>query len=451
MANWLWSIPPHNYQRCIDVGVFAVRSAGVGAARTVKEGDRIFAYLPGVSGIAGVFRAEGSYFQDVSILWPDGIFPHRVKVAAVALLPEASRIHLDAFKTKLEVGRGYPNFGLVIQKVVHPLSDHDARLLLELVKQRLGSGGPIPPLGPSLEPPASELERLRKELHGKQQRIGLLQRKVKDLETLLALAGPNLEDYLRLAHSSHGAAFEEATRQCFIALGFTLDPEFQGQPGEIDFAATAPYYVFGECQASAGDNIGVAVVDKLTRHVRRYLKARSLSPTTEGCPVVVSELATAQLAQDAATEGVAILRPSQLAALLKLKREFPGAVHPYNIRTVLVTGGDISASVARFIDVTREEIEKRVGIIEVLKNDRFKPQAGGGSRDPGWIQARVEIELESHIAMAEIEDILLELTSPLVGCVGVEKGSDGRERYFYIRDYDFQIASVGPREEAFRD
>jgi hypothetical protein len=457
MGNWLWSIPPHNYGRCVEAQTFAVRAAGLNAVKCVEVGDTIFAYLPGRAVIAGVFGASSKYFHDTEIIWPDGTFPHRVRVRPITLLPEVARVPLDAFKNDLTVGQRYPNFGLVIQKVVHPLSDDDASILSALVEQSSGGsagGGPLPPRmkepNPRPIPSLPPDESLIQELHRSQQKIGILQRKVLDLETLLALAGPNLEDYLRLAHSSQGAAFEEATRQCLVALGFTLDADFQGQPGEIDFVTVTPFYVFGECQASGGQNVSVAIVDKLMRHRRRYLLERSMQVPAGDCKLVVSEFATQQLSQDAASEGVAILRPSQLAALLKLKREYPGSVHPYNIRSIFGGEGDVSGAVANFVDSTREEIEKRVGIIEVLKNDRFKPRAGGTSRDPGWIQARVETELESHIALSEIEDILRELTSPLVGCVGVERDSKGRFRYFYIRDYDFQVASVGPRIETLR-
>ena len=147
------------------------------------------------------------------------------------------------------------------------------------------------------------------------------------------------------------------------------------------------------------------------------------------------------------TESVGILRPSQLAALLKLKREYPGAVHPYNLRGVFTQAGDMTAEVVRYIDRKREEIEKRVGIIEVLKNDRFGRFTDASGRDPGWIQARVEIELETHLPLKEVEEVLRELTSPLVGCVGVSGDAGGRTHYFYIRDYDFQVASVGSERE----
>jgi hypothetical protein len=350
----------------------------------------------------------------------------------------------------LEVGRGYPNFGLVIQKVVHRISDADGDLLEQMVR---GAGTfPAPPVQeqPTVVPqpeqapirPASP--ELLRELHHAHQRIGLLERKVLDLEALLALAGPNLEDYLRLAHSSQGSAFEEATRKCFVALGFTLDQDYQGQAGEIDFVATAPYWVFGECQASGLENVSVAILDKLMRHRRRYLSAKNIRTPISECRVVISEFATDQLNQDAREVGAAILRPSQLAALLKLKREYPGSVHPYNIRAALQQPGDITPHVVSLIDRTREEIEKRVGIIEVLKNDRFIRVSESSGRDPGWIQARVESELEAHMPLREVEQVLRELTSPLVGCVGAETDSSGRALYYYIRDYDFQVVSIAP-------
>lgn len=467
MRNWLWSIPPSNYAICVERGTFAVRTAGRRSAERVQTGDAIFAYIPGPRVIAGLFRASEGYHFSEQLIWPDGVYPHRVNVAPEVLLPVESGVHLDSFKTRLEVGDAYPNFGLVIQKVVHEISQSDAEILRELVREQARAAGfpepaPAPPvhaseLPPTPVPPTTTSsspgsvgpteQSLLQDLHRANQRIGILLRKVRDLEELLALAGPNLEDYLRLAHSSQGPAFEEATRKCFVALGFRLDPDYQGQPGQVDFVAVAPFYLFGECQASGGQNVSVTIVDKLLRHRRRYIAEKRIVAPTGDCRVVISEFATEHLAQDAVTEEVAIIRPSQLAGLLKLKREYPGAVHPFNLRPVFQHPGDITPKVAAFIDATREQIERRVGIIEVLKNDRFARAAVITGRDPGWIQARVEIELETHISLSEVEDILRELTSPLVGCVGMEEGDRGRVRFYYIRDYDFQVVSVGPREE----
>ncbi len=445
MACWLWSIPAHNYPVCRESGTFAIRKAGINAIKRVAPGDRIFAYIPGKGVIAGVFRATTAYFHDTSQIWADGIYPHRVRVEPEILLPEESQVPLDAFKDRLRVGRDFPNFGLVIQKVVIELVEADAEILDSLVRGK--PTVPIkPPPTPPPEPPlpiepAKEHEKLLRDLHQANQKIGLLQRKILDLEALLALAGPNLEDYLRLANSSEGTAFEEATRKCLVALGFTLDTEYQGQPGEIDLVATAPYYVFGECQASSGPSIGVGIVDKLLRHRRRYLGAVSVALPDNDARVVVCETATDQLVQDARTEGVTILRPSQLAALVKLKREYPGALHPYNLQDVLATPGDITSDVIALLDRIREEVEKRVGIIEVLKNDRYARLGRISGRDPGWIQARLEAELETHLTLAELKDILHELTSPLVGCVGTDVSDTAPPTYYYIRDYDFQLAS----------
>jgi hypothetical protein len=433
---------------CVERGIFAIRRAGINAIKRIGPGDRIFAYVPGLSVIAGVFRAKSGYCHDTSPIWPDGVFPHRVRVEPEILLPEESQVPLDAFKTRLDVGRDYPNFGLVIQKVISELGEADCQVLDTLVhgkpvEQFAKPGPPAPPEPKETPPPDIPTrghEQVLRDLHKAKQRIGLLQRKVRDLEALLALAGPNLEDYLRLANSSEGAAFEEATRKCFVALGFSLDPDFQGQSGEIDFVSTAPYFVFGECQASGGQNVSVGIVDKLLRHRRRYISATGVTVGEADAPVVVCEAATDQLMQDARTEGVSVLRPSQLAALVKLKRECPGALNPYNLQEVLQTPGDITSTVIALIDNVRDEVEKRVGIIEVLKNDRFARLGSVTGRDPGWIQARLEAELETHLPLAEVEEILHELTSPLVGCVGVESDESGRREYFYIRDYDFQLA-----------
>ena len=86
MSCWLWSIPPHNYPTCVEEKTFAIRTAGLNAIRQIKPGDQIYAYVPVQKAIAGVFRASGSYFHSTSPIWPDGIFPHRLRVEPEVLL-----------------------------------------------------------------------------------------------------------------------------------------------------------------------------------------------------------------------------------------------------------------------------------------------------------------------------------------------------------------------------
>lgn len=443
MKYWLWSIPQSNYATCVENGVFAIRTAGKSAVQEIMEGDRIFAYVSGRKVIAGVFRAASAYFFDATPIWPDGTYPHRIQVQPERMLEDHAQIHLDTFKERLSVGEAYPNFGLVIQKVVNELPEGDAQILESLIEERpTGETTPPPPSRPRPNGEAQVVQRLLEQLSHANQQIALLQQKITYLEELLALAGPNLEDYLRLAHSSEGPAFEEATRKCFVALGYKMDPDYQGQAGEIDFVTTSPHYVFGECQVSGGQSVSVGIVDKLLRHRRRYLNAKGVELTSGDSRLVVCENATSQLLQDAATEGVGVLRPSQLAALVKLKREYPGAVHPFNLRRLFDTPGDLRVPATNFVDAVRDEIEKRVGIIEVLKNDRFARTGKVDGRNPGWIQARLEAELETHLPLEELQEILQELTSPLVGCVGVASTGGQPREYFYIRDYDFQLGSV---------
>jgi hypothetical protein len=256
LANWLWSIPPHNYKACVESQTFAVRTAGKAAVQRIEPGDGIFAYLPGPKVVAGMFRADTPYLHSEELIWPDGVYPHRIRVIPEVVLAEVQRVPLDDFKNRLQVGEKYPNFGLVIQKVVHELSDDDAAVLEALVRENAQSTGEPPSSSGDVvelegaavrdddeaqSPPVASNDKsneaLIRDLHRAQQRIGLLQREVKDLEMLLALAGPNLEDYLRLAHSSEGPAFEEATRRCLVALGFIMDSDYVGQAGQIDFVA----------------------------------------------------------------------------------------------------------------------------------------------------------------------------------------------------------------------
>ena len=118
MSCWLWSIPPHNYQTCVERRLFAIRKAGRAAVERVQQGDTIFAYLPALKVIAGQFRADSSYFYSQDPVWPDGAFPHRIRVVPGILLSADTQVPLDQFSQVLEVGKKYPNFGLVIQKEI---------------------------------------------------------------------------------------------------------------------------------------------------------------------------------------------------------------------------------------------------------------------------------------------------------------------------------------------
>jgi hypothetical protein len=159
---------------------------------------------------------------------------------------------------------------------------------------------------------------------------------------------------------------------------------------------------------------------------------------------VVCENPTDQLLRDSAHQRVSILRPRSLAALADLRTGFPGAVHPYKLRELISPPGDATARLADFLDQVQQEIDLRTGIIEVLKNDRFVNPGELEGRSAGWVQARLETELDLSLPLSEIEDLLQELESPLVGCVASTR-QDERRLYHYVQDWK-AILTAGEQE-----
>ena len=145
MTYWLWSVPPENYSTYVRTGTFALQRQGRRALEGVRAGDRIFAYLPGSRVIAGLFEATGPAFEDATRLVQGGAYPHRVRVRALAVLPEESWVPFAAFGARLAVLREYAHlptpdlrFRAVAQRVVHPLPTLDGKVLEFLVHARRG-------------------------------------------------------------------------------------------------------------------------------------------------------------------------------------------------------------------------------------------------------------------------------------------------------------------------
>ena len=145
MTHWLWSVSPDAFPTFVRAGTFALRRQGVRRLADVRPGDRIFAYLPRQKVLAGEFEAVGEPFHDATALAPGVHAPHRLRVRAVAVLPEEARVPYDGFAPHLHVLDRYADlaperrFAAVAQRVLHALPPIDGKVLQFVIQARLGT------------------------------------------------------------------------------------------------------------------------------------------------------------------------------------------------------------------------------------------------------------------------------------------------------------------------
>jgi hypothetical protein len=129
---------------------------------------------------------------------------------------------------------------------------------------------------------------------------------------------------------------------------------------------------------------------------------------------------------------MAIINPETLEKLVKLQALYRNSVDLFKLKQYLKPGQS-DDEVEKYIAQVEREIGLRSHIVQLVKNylentdfERVSVHALHGayavSRPPQPLQPQ------------ELHEILIELSSPLVGYLGREKGRDGSDRFYFLRN-----------------
>jgi hypothetical protein len=242
-----------------------------------------------------------------------------------------------------------------------------------------------------------------------------------------------------IGNSSDGDNFEKIVRKSLIKLGFSnnntnpkvsLDPNFTGGPGGLDFYCETPYPVVGECKATKTEKVPDGTAAQLVKLGYKHLQRKYNS-----CIKII--MAAGELTEDAELTAngneMNVIRPETLQRLVELKAQHPGSINLLELKPCLEAepfGASADGKINLYIDKVWQNIELRSHIVQLVKNaDRkvgieYISGAYDASNPP-----RIIFNLE------EMHEILIELSSPLAGYLGREKGEDWKsDRFYFLRD-----------------
>lgn len=264
--------------------------------------------------------------------------------------------------------------------------------------------------------------------------------------SILAQPDPDLdwiETIATVGNSSEGVAFEKLVRKSFIKLGFSnsnlnpkasLDPESSGGAGGLDFYCETPYPVVGECKATKTEMVPDGTPAQLVK-----LGLKFLQEDYHTCFKII--MAAGELTLHAKNTAMGnemnVLRPETLQRLLELKAKHPGSINLWELKPCLEQkpfGESADTKVNQHIDRIWETIKLRAYIVKLVKN--FLEKTNLTSVDFNQIYGvYVYSNPPQSFINHQFYEILLELSSPLTGYLGREKGSDWQnDRFYFLRD-----------------
>jgi EVE domain len=146
--TWILTGSPENYAatRAHDFTVIGLKERNRARAEQIEPGDRIIFYATGVKAFAGSIRVEGELYEDRAKLWPGkpgkpDAYPWRFPTSPEVVLEEADWIPAESMAEALEHVAKWPreHWTLAFQGQIRPVSEHDARVLMDGLRSAAGA------------------------------------------------------------------------------------------------------------------------------------------------------------------------------------------------------------------------------------------------------------------------------------------------------------------------
>jgi EVE domain len=146
--TWILTGSPENYAatRAHDFSVIGLKERNRARAEQIEPGDRIILYATGVKAFAGSIRVEGELYEDRTKLWPGkpgkpDPYPWRFPTSPEVELEEADWIPAESMADALEHVAKWPreHWTLAFQGQIRPVSEHDARILMDGLSSAAGA------------------------------------------------------------------------------------------------------------------------------------------------------------------------------------------------------------------------------------------------------------------------------------------------------------------------
>jgi hypothetical protein len=227
-----------------------------------------------------------------------------------------------------------------------------------------------------------------------------------------------------------GTEFENVVRDSLEFLGFKVDYSHKGGAGGLDLFCSAPYPLVGECKA--GKKIPNDTAVQLLNLGTLRLQSETLLKQAAKLIIGPGE-PTNQLEDAAKVHHMAIINPETLEKLVKLQNQYRGSVDLVKLKDYLKPGR-ADDEVEKYIDLINQEIKLRSHIIQSVKEICESDDEPTSTEVKTHYNARFAKNASSWLNTNTVRDLLVELSSPLTGYLGRKKGSDGNDRFYFLRD-----------------
>jgi hypothetical protein len=249
------------------------------------------------------------------------------------------------------------------------------------------------------------------------------------INNIAALGDRSKEQDTEKSNYQAGTDFENVVRDSLEFLGFTIDYSHKGGAGGLDLFCSKPYPLVGECKA--GRKIPNTTAVQLLN--LGTLRLQSKERFRQAAKLIIGPgEPTKQLEEAAEIQGMAIINPETLEKLVKLQSKYPGSVDLFQLKEYLKPG-QADDEVEKYIEQVSKQIKLRSHIVQLVKtylkntgSERVSVHALHGA----YVMSHPPVPLTPEA----LQEILVELASPLTGYLGRKKGKDGSDRFYFLRD-----------------
>ncbi len=232
-----------------------------------------------------------------------------------------------------------------------------------------------------------------------------------------------------------GTDFENIVRKSLEFLGFTVDYFHKGGAGGVDVFCSQPYPLVGECKA--GKKIPNDTAVQLLNLGTLRLKNQELFKQATKL-IIGPGKPTTQLQDAAKIQDMAIINPETLEKLVRLQSIYRNSIDLFKLKEYL-KAGQSDDEVEKYIDQVYKEMSLRSQIIKVVKELSEQDNQISQATHPCFTVTEIRAHYNATHNRKQTDDqvgeLLIELSSPLTGYLGREKGDNWRsDRFYFLRD-----------------
>ncbi|GET40144.1 DUF1802 family protein [Microseira wollei] len=249
------------------------------------------------------------------------------------------------------------------------------------------------------------------------------------IKTITSLGDRSQELDEKKSNYQAGTDFENIVRKSLEYLGFTVDEAYKGGAGGLDLFCSKPYPLVGECKA------GKAIPSRTAEELIKLGGMRLDESQFQNAAKLI--IGPGKPSKDVLTAAqkfkISIINPMSLQKLTELQAQYPGSVNLFELKKYLEPG-QIDNKIDEYVEKVVKEVKLRSHLVSLVK----KYLENTGLENVG-VDALHGIYFGSNptqpLKTEEMYEILLELSSPLTGYLGRNKGSDWRsDRFYFLRD-----------------